>query len=92
MNPLNNPTDPRYWCIYTKPGDHTTVSHVAVVAKKDHLNPDEAEYNARAICEVPEMMEILEELAEKEGMLYLFPMSVQKLVKKSVEIINRINE
>ncbi len=62
VNPQPDPTAPRYATIYVKPGDHTTVDHVAQVG--DHLTKHSGDWqaNAHLIASAPELLFALKDL------------------------------
>lgn len=59
LNPLGNYENPRYYCLYVKPGDHTTVQHIAVIDTQGLDNKDELTPNAKLMCAAPAMLEVL---------------------------------
>ncbi|MVW93667.1 hypothetical protein FCL53_17025 [Elizabethkingia meningoseptica] len=56
LNPLRNPIDPEYYCLYVKEGDHTTVQHIGTITSQYNDNKKEMIFNAKLISKAPEML------------------------------------
>jgi len=52
-NPLRNPTNPEYYCIYVKPGNYKTIQHICQVTGDGLHNAEEKHANARLIMAAP---------------------------------------
>ena len=59
LNPLPNPTNPDYYCLYAKDGDHTTVEHIVTITSNGLNNKNEIHANAKLICAAPDLLDAL---------------------------------
>lgn len=57
LNPLTNPIDPYYYCVYIKTGGPETVQHITQVSGSGLNNKDEFKANAQLIAAAPELLE-----------------------------------
>ena len=96
LNPLTNPTNPDYYCLYTKSGSFLTVQHIGTISKKYNDNPEETQYNALLISKAPELLEALiiahkfiEENKLKNYMIELLNRqlpNLEQLIKEATEL------
>lgn len=85
LNPLTDPTDPDYYCLYTKSGSFLTVQHIGTISKKYNDNPEETQYNALLISKAPEMLEMLNKLYAND-LLKDNAEEVLQLIKEATEL------
>jgi hypothetical protein len=65
LNPLRNPISPTYYCVYVKPGDHKTVSHIALIDSGGLLQKEEFYSNAKLIEAAPDLLSALQLLTDQ---------------------------
>lgn len=54
LNPLRDPTNPTYWCLYTQ--NETNIEHIAIISNDGLSNTREAKPNAQLIACAPELL------------------------------------
>jgi len=65
LNPLPNPTQPKYYCLYTKEGDHTTINHICQITDNGLNDKNEMHANALLLAAAPSMYEALQDMVKK---------------------------
>lgn len=64
LNPLPNPKSPEYYCLYVKPGDPSTVEHIALITSRDLNNKDAVHGNAKLLVKSKAMYEALKRVVK----------------------------
>jgi hypothetical protein len=94
LNPLPNPLHPKYYCLYTKEGDHTTINHICQITDNGLNDKNEMHGNALLLAAAPSMYEALQlenyyyQMGEFEynGMCYQKEISEKECLDKLFDI------
>lgn len=81
-NPLTDPTNPRYYCIYTKDGDESTINHIAIVDSQNLINKGEVHYNKQLIENSPDMYKLLHLMSNDSDVTDFYKTIINELIDK----------
>lgn len=84
LNPLRDPTNPEYYCLYVKEGDHKSVQHIGTINSNYNDNPEEMKFNALLISKAPELLSMLISIVNYGGISNMD--YIKKLIEESTEL------